>query len=73
MVFPNYSSTSDDSVADGDPGVLLDPPTPLTEPPVEERYENVWRLYFGSSCESELGNSPVPEMVSGLLFFGLFY
>uniref|UniRef100_H3DHX2 Peroxisomal ATPase PEX1 n=1 Tax=Tetraodon nigroviridis TaxID=99883 RepID=H3DHX2_TETNG len=64
MVFPNYSSTSDDSVADGDPGVLLDPPTPLTEPPVEERYENVWRLYFGSSCESELGNSPVPEMNS---------
>lgn len=64
MIFPNHSSASDDSVGDGDPAVLLDPSAPLTEPRVEEHRENVWRLYFGSSCESELGNSPVPEIVS---------
>lgn len=64
MIFPNHSSASDDSVGDGDPAVLLDPSAPLTEPRAEEHRENVWRLYFGSSCESELGNSPVPEMVS---------
>lgn len=68
MIFPNNSSTSDESVGDADAGVLLDPSTPLTEPRVEERHENVWRLYFGSSCESELGNSPVLEMVSCLFF-----
>lgn len=67
MIFPNNSSTSDDSVGDGDPGVLLDLSAPVTEPRVEER-ENVWRLYFGSSCESEPGNSPILEMVSCLFF-----
>lgn len=73
MTFPNNSSTSDDSVGDGDPGVTLDPSTPLTDPRVEERRENVWRLYFGSSCESELGNSPVPELVSCHGLFCLLY
>lgn len=72
MIFPNYSSASDDSVGDGDPGVPPDPTTPLTEPRVEERYGNVWRLYFGSSCESELGNSPLPETVSCHVFFKFF-
>lgn len=67
MIFPNNSSGSDDSVGEGDPGAGLDPPTALTEPhelQLEEHRENVWRLYYGSSCASELGNSPVSGMVS---------
>lgn len=65
MIFPNNSS--DDSVGEGDQGAGLDPSTALTEPheqQVEEHRENVWRFYYGSSCASELGNSPVSGMVS---------
>lgn len=72
MIFPNNTSGSDDSVWDGDPGVGLEPSTALTEPReprVEEQCENVWRLYFGSSCASELGNSPVSGMVSSRLLY----
>ncbi|XP_011607188.2 peroxisomal ATPase PEX1 [Takifugu rubripes] len=70
MIFPNNSSGSDDSVGEGDPGPGLDPSTALTEPhelQVEEHRENVWRLYYGSSCASELGNSPVSGMNSPCL------
>ncbi|KAF7659306.1 hypothetical protein LDENG_00000210, partial [Lucifuga dentata] len=63
MIFPNQSSASDDSVGEGDPAVGLDQSMILLEPSElqaeDEHRSNVWRLYFGSSYESELGNSPV--------------
>ncbi|XP_078124108.1 peroxisomal ATPase PEX1 isoform X2 [Sander vitreus] len=64
MIFPNNSSGSDDSVGEGDPGVGLDQSMVLLEPSElqaedEHHRGNVWRLYFGSSYESELGNSPI--------------
>ena len=66
MIFPNNSSGSDDSVGEGDPGMSLDHSMVLLEPDelhAEDR-SNVWRLYFGSSYESELGNSPISGLVS---------
>lgn len=67
MMFPNHSSGSDDSVGEGDPG--LEQSMVLLEPgelkAVDEHHcSNVWRLYFGSSCESESGNSPISGLVS---------
>ncbi|XP_056254795.1 peroxisome biogenesis factor 1 isoform X3 [Seriola aureovittata] len=71
MIFPNNSSGSDDSVGEGDPGMSLDQSMVLLDPDdlqaEDERHRsNVWRLYFGSSYESELGNSPI----SGLCISG---
>ncbi|TKS88479.1 Peroxisome biogenesis factor 1 [Collichthys lucidus] len=61
MIFPNNSSGSDDSVGDGDTGldqsmVLLE----RNELQIEDEHHrgNIWRLYFGSSYESEMGYSP---------------
>ncbi|CAJ1084002.1 peroxisome biogenesis factor 1 [Xyrichtys novacula] len=64
MIFPNNSSSSDDSVGEGDPGVILDQSMVLLESSDlqtdgEQYCSNVWRLYFGSSYESESRNSPV--------------
>uniref|UniRef100_A0A4W6CWC0 Peroxisomal ATPase PEX1 n=1 Tax=Lates calcarifer TaxID=8187 RepID=A0A4W6CWC0_LATCA len=64
MIFPNNSSGSDDSVGEGDPGMSLDQSMVLLEPDElqaedDQHRSNVWRLYFGSSYESELGNSPI--------------
>ncbi|XP_069033216.1 peroxisomal ATPase PEX1 [Embiotoca jacksoni] len=69
MIFPNNSSASDDSVGEGEPGVGLDQPMVLLEPSElqaedEQHCGNVWRLYFGSSYESELGNSPISGLNS---------
>uniref|UniRef100_A0A7N8YPY2 Peroxisomal ATPase PEX1 n=1 Tax=Mastacembelus armatus TaxID=205130 RepID=A0A7N8YPY2_9TELE len=67
MIFPNNSSGSDDSVGEGDPSVGLDQSTALLEPNETEddqQCSNVWRLYFGSSYESELGNSPISGLNS---------
>uniref|UniRef100_A0A3Q3K496 Peroxisomal ATPase PEX1 n=1 Tax=Monopterus albus TaxID=43700 RepID=A0A3Q3K496_MONAL len=69
MIFPNNSSGSDDSVGEGDPGVGLDHSVVLLEPnelQVEDKLHrgNVWRLYFGSSYESESGNSPISGLNS---------
>uniref|UniRef100_A0A8D0AG90 Peroxisomal ATPase PEX1 n=1 Tax=Sander lucioperca TaxID=283035 RepID=A0A8D0AG90_SANLU len=69
MIFPNNSSGSDDSVGEGDPGVGLDQSMVLLEPSElqaedEHHRGNVWRLYFGSSYESELGNSPISGLNS---------
>lgn len=62
MIFPNHSSGSEDSVGDGDLGLALDQSMVLLESNDLQGYEgncgNVWRLYFGSSYESELGYSP---------------
>lgn len=55
MIFLNNSSASDDSMGYGEPGPV--PPEP-EELRLEEPPGNVWRLYFGSSDESEMGNSP---------------
>ncbi|KAF3707513.1 Peroxisome biogenesis factor 1 Peroxin-1 Peroxisome biogenesis disorder protein 1 [Channa argus] len=69
MMFPNNSSGSDDSVGEGDPCVGLDQSMILLEPNElqaedEQLRSNVWRLYFGSSYESELGNSPISGLNS---------
>lgn len=75
MIFLNNSSGSDDSVGDGDPGVGLDQSMVLMEPSelqVEEHCGNVWRLYFGSSYESELGNSPISGLVSSHFYYFIY-
>ncbi|KAE8282071.1 Peroxisome biogenesis factor 1 Peroxin-1 Peroxisome biogenesis disorder protein 1 [Larimichthys crocea] len=64
MIFPNNSSGSDDSVGDGDTGVGLDQSMVLLERnelQIEDEHHrgNIWRLYFGSSYESEMGYSPI--------------
>uniref|UniRef100_A0A8C7QBH5 Peroxisomal ATPase PEX1 n=1 Tax=Oncorhynchus mykiss TaxID=8022 RepID=A0A8C7QBH5_ONCMY len=63
MIFLNHCSGSDDSTGEGERGcgldhsmVLLD----LSDVPPEDPRGNIWRLYFGSSFESELGN-PSPS------------
>uniref|UniRef100_A0A8C9U3X6 Peroxisomal ATPase PEX1 n=1 Tax=Scleropages formosus TaxID=113540 RepID=A0A8C9U3X6_SCLFO len=67
MIFLNQSSGSDDSAGEGEGGleqsmVLLEP----GEAGIEDPRQNVWRLYFGSSYESELGNpSPSDLCLSG--------
>ncbi|KAK5855166.1 hypothetical protein PBY51_005297 [Eleginops maclovinus] len=67
MMFPNNSSGSDDSVGEGDPGVGLDQSMVFLEPSelqAEGHRGNVWRIYFGSSFESEVGNSPISGLNS---------
>ncbi|XP_030003125.1 peroxisomal ATPase PEX1 [Sphaeramia orbicularis] len=62
MVFPNNSSGSDDSVGEGDLGAGLDQSMVLLEHSElqadDEHCGNIWRLYFGSSYETESGSSP---------------
>ncbi|KAF7245818.1 Peroxisome biogenesis factor 1 [Varanus komodoensis] len=65
MVFLNQSSGSDDSAGDGEGGleqslVSLE----MCELLPEDPRSNIYRLYFGSSYESELGNGTVSEMSS---------
>uniref|UniRef100_A0A8C7Z006 Peroxisomal ATPase PEX1 n=1 Tax=Oryzias sinensis TaxID=183150 RepID=A0A8C7Z006_9TELE len=67
MIFPNNSSGSDDSVGEGDQGAGSDQSVVLVESSElraeeEEDHNNLWRLYFGSSYESELGNSPISRL-----------
>ncbi|MBN3298078.1 PEX1 factor, partial [Amia calva] len=68
MIFLNHSSGSDDSAGEGEGAlensmVLLDSAELLPEDP----RHNVWRLYFGSSYESELGNASPSELNSQCL------
>ncbi|KAM7384162.1 hypothetical protein PAMA_011487 [Pampus argenteus] len=63
MMFPNHTSGSDDSVGEGDQSVVLLDPSDL-QAEDEQHCGNVWRLYFGSSYESELGNSPISGLNS---------
>ncbi|OWK59680.1 Peroxisome biogenesis factor 1 [Lonchura striata] len=63
MVFLNHSSGSDDSATDGEAGlehslISLDMSDLLPEDP----RSNMYRLYFGSSYESELGNGTPSEL-----------
>ncbi|XP_054847585.1 peroxisomal ATPase PEX1 [Eublepharis macularius] len=65
MVFLNQSSGSDDSAGDGEGGmeqslVSLE----MSELLPEDPRSNIYRLYFGSSYESELGNGTPSEMSS---------
>lgn len=65
MVFLNHSSGSDDSAVDGEVGlehslISLDMSDLLPEDP----RSNMYRLYFGSSYESELGNGTPSELVN---------
>ncbi|XP_062983001.1 peroxisomal ATPase PEX1 [Elgaria multicarinata webbii] len=65
MVFLNQSSGSDDSAGDGEGGleqslVSLE----MCELLPEDPRSNIYRLYFGSSYESELGNGTISEMSS---------
>ncbi|XP_010226476.1 PREDICTED: peroxisome biogenesis factor 1 isoform X1 [Tinamus guttatus] len=65
MVFLNHSSGSDDSATDAETGlehslVSLD----MSELLHEDSRSNMYRLYFGSSYESELGNGTPSELSS---------
>uniref|UniRef100_A0A671UCW6 Peroxisomal ATPase PEX1 n=1 Tax=Sparus aurata TaxID=8175 RepID=A0A671UCW6_SPAAU len=68
MIFPNNCSGSDDSVGEGEAVAGLDQSMVLLEPSElkveDEHLGNVWRLYFGSSYESESGNSPISGLHS---------
>lgn len=63
MIFPNnQGSGSDDSAGEGESGMGLDQSMVVVEPSElhaenKHHHGNVWRLYFGSSYESELENS----------------
>lgn len=64
MVFLNHSSGSDDSAGDGECGldqslVSLE----MSEILPDESKFNMYRLYFGSSYESELGNGASSDLV----------
>ncbi|XP_048849740.1 peroxisome biogenesis factor 1 [Brienomyrus brachyistius] len=65
MIFLNHSSGSDDSAGEGEGG--MDQSIVLLEggelAPEDSRH-NIWRLYFGSSYESELGNPSPSELNS---------
>lgn len=68
MVFLNHSSGSDDSAIDGEAGlehslISLDMSDLLPEDP----RSNMYRLYFGSSYESDLGNGTPSELVNYFL------
>ncbi|NWV14972.1 PEX1 factor, partial [Ptilonorhynchus violaceus] len=65
MVFLNHSSGSDDSAIDGEAGLeqsLISLDTSDLLP--EDSRSNMYRLYFGSSYESELGNGTPSELSS---------
>lgn len=64
MVFLNHSSGSDESARDGECSldqslVSLE----MSEILPEESKFNMYRLYFGSSYESELGNGTPSDLV----------
>lgn len=68
MVFLNHSSGSDDSAGDGECGLeqsLLS--LEMSEILPDESKFNMYRLYFGSSYESELGNGTPSDLVPSAL------
>ncbi|XP_058039368.1 peroxisomal ATPase PEX1 isoform X2 [Ahaetulla prasina] len=65
MVFLNQSSGSDDSARDGEGGLEQSLTSlELCDLLPEDPRSNIYRLYFGSSYESELGNGTTSEMSS---------
>uniref|UniRef100_A0A8C5Q744 Peroxisomal ATPase PEX1 n=1 Tax=Leptobrachium leishanense TaxID=445787 RepID=A0A8C5Q744_9ANUR len=62
MIFVNPSSGSDESAGESDSA--LEQPYPsmdVAKLPVEDPKSSIWRLYFGSSYESDLGNSSTDQ------------
>ncbi|XP_070584341.1 peroxisomal ATPase PEX1 [Erythrolamprus reginae] len=65
MVFLNQSSGSEDSTRDGEGGLEQSLTSlELYDLLPEDPRSNIYRLYFGSSYESELGNGTASEMSS---------
>ena len=68
MIFLNNSSASEDSLGEAEPALSLDQSMVFLEhsmlPAADPAQgSNAWRLYFGSSYESELGHaSPSPPV-----------
>lgn len=64
-------------MGDGEPAAGMDQSVALPVEPgelqLEEHRGNVWRLYFGSSYESETGNSPVSGLVSSQFYYLFIY
>ncbi|CAN9503985.1 unnamed protein product [Ophioblennius macclurei] len=58
MIFPTNSSGSDESVGELEQSMVLLEHSEL-QVEDEQPHGNLWRLYFGSSFETESGNSPV--------------
>ncbi|KAE8596205.1 hypothetical protein XENTR_v10016010 [Xenopus tropicalis] len=57
IIFLNHSSASDDS--GGDQDSVLDhslPSLDMIKLPIEDIHSSMWRLYFGNSYDSDLGN-----------------
>ncbi|XP_053464896.1 peroxisomal ATPase PEX1 isoform X1 [Nycticebus coucang] len=68
MVFLNHSSGSDDSAGDGECGLYQSLVSlEMSEILPEESKFNMYRLYFGSSYESELGNGTSSDLSSQCL------
>lgn len=68
MIFPNNTSGSEDSAGEGEPQVCVDQAVvPLEQGDLRAKdqpcHDNVWRLYFGSSYESDVENSSVAGQV----------
>ncbi|CAL8293954.1 unnamed protein product [Merluccius merluccius] len=75
MIFLNNSSASEDSAGEADPALSLDQSMVFLEPgelrvtDPQRSCSNAWRLYFGSSYESELGH-PSPSAPNSLCVSG---
>lgn len=70
MIFLNHSSGSDDSAGETEASmetsaVALE----HSEFPTEDANHNIWRLYFGSSFELELGHHSPSELVRVTVVF----
>ena len=72
MIFLNNSSASEDSAGEAEPALALDQSMVFLEHSElqaadPEQGSNAWRLYFGSSYESELGHASPSAPVRGHL------
>ncbi|KAF7691336.1 peroxisome biogenesis factor 1 isoform X2 [Silurus meridionalis] len=68
LIFLNHSSGSDDSAGEAEAGLETSAAAlEHTEIPTEDLNRNIWRLYFGSSFELELGHNSPPELNSQCL------
>ncbi|KAL7830386.1 hypothetical protein SRHO_G00315130 [Serrasalmus rhombeus] len=69
LIFLNHSSGSDDSAGEGEAGLESSAAVLLehSELAADDPRHNIWRLYFGSSFELELGNQSPSELNSQCL------
>nr|XP_057903947.1 peroxisomal ATPase PEX1-like isoform X1 [Doryrhamphus excisus] len=63
MLFPNHSSSSEEPADEGDAG--RESPEPSKQH--QHHGSGLWRLYFGSSFDSECGNPPPAAAADGRL------